>query len=62
MEHSRPPGRFGDYILYVGAYYLWAVSTELASHHSFDTKNFKVAPRFLEKFGTHTLDLYLLHS
>jgi len=62
MEYSRPPGRLSDYILYVGAYCLWALSTELASRHSFDAKNFKVVPKFFKKFGTHTLDLLLLLS
>jgi len=62
MEYSRPPGRLGDYVLYISANYLWALSMELASRHSFDAKNFKVVPRFFKKFGTHRVDLFLLLS
>jgi len=62
MEYCRPPGRLGDSILYFDPYCLWALGTELVPRHSFDAKNFKVVPGFLEKFGTHTLDLPLLLS
>ena len=41
------PGHSGKSIFYGGPKYLWVLSMELASSHTFGAKKFEVSPGFL---------------
>jgi hypothetical protein len=55
MNNSQVPDRLNDYVLNVGAYYLWIINTELTSCHPSGALIFGVACRFLEILYTHEL-------
>ena len=46
MHRSWAPGRRGDEVMYVGAYYWLTLSMDLASHHPPGAKNFEMVPKF----------------